>query len=150
MDKLALLMALRAVGLWTEVEIQQKVAKPQKVLEGLRAKYTSIEKSLLDPERLRGPAMQGSNYAQAALLDRLERAIATFQQHIDEGSITVQFCPCGHVYTMSTAAFVKLAGNRNQLEEIESGKKLDAPILHSSHCDECAEDRQRYSRYPSY
>lgn len=52
----------------------------------------------------------------------------------------VQFCPCGHVYMMSVDEIKEKIGDR-QLDQIQSGEKLDAPILPSSLCHQCQAER---------
>ena len=59
--------------------------------------------------------------------------------------LVVQFCPCGCVYNMRRSKVVKLIGTK-QLDLIESGRKLDAPILPSSLCEDCMDERDRQDR----
>lgn len=52
-----------------------------------------------------------------------------------ENWILVEFCPCGH-----TANVKKNTILPSVLREIESGKRLSAPMKHSSECPQCEED----------
>lgn len=53
----------------------------------------------------------------------------------------VQFCPCGCTYRLSRSKIIA-KGGKQQLDDIESGKKLDAIIFSSEGCEQCAEDRR--------
>lgn len=48
----------------------------------------------------------------------------------------VQFIPCGHDDKLSIEEIVRLGGAK-QLQDIQSGQKLDAVIFHSSKCNVC-------------
>lgn len=52
--------------------------------------------------------------------------------------IFVQFAPCGHTTEVTLAAYLEMeGGSQAQLDRIEAGEKLDAPILPSKVCPEC-------------
>jgi hypothetical protein len=55
--------------------------------------------------------------------------------------VTVQFMPCGHSSSMLRDTLVDSCGV--QLDQIESGKKLDAVTLPSRECYECQEETRR-------
>jgi hypothetical protein len=59
----------------------------------------------------------------------------------------VQYCPCGHVRAERRGDIVagSDAGARD-VAKIEAGRKLDAPIRHSSECPECKEEEARQER----
>jgi hypothetical protein len=63
----------------------------------------------------------------------------------DDKLLIVQFCPCGHVYNMRRSKVVELIGTK-QLDDIADGKKLDAPILSSTDCQDCKDERGRQER----
>lgn len=54
--------------------------------------------------------------------------------------IQVQFCPCGCTYRLPKSKIIAM-GAKQQLDDIESGKKLDAVIFSSEDCEQCKEDR---------
>jgi hypothetical protein len=57
----------------------------------------------------------------------------------------VQFCPCGHDYRMLRAEIVERGGAK-QLEEIDTGFKLDAVIFSSSNCGVCKDEADARDR----
>lgn len=57
----------------------------------------------------------------------------------------VQFCPCGHTAWKTTEEIRELGGS-HQLEDIERGIKLDAPIFSSEDCPMCQADREENER----
>ncbi len=57
-------------------------------------------------------------------------------------TVTVQYCPCGHVDTSTNPEHVKKSKER---------KNLDALILPTSECEECREYQERErARYYDY
>jgi hypothetical protein len=62
----------------------------------------------------------------------------------DTEHVNVQFFPCGHTYRMDRDTAADRCGT--QLEQIESGEKLDAVILPASECAECTDERLRQER----
>jgi len=64
-----------------------------------------------------------------------------FENEITSGRIFVEYCPCGHTGFVTKDKVSSLV-----MEEIESGKRLSAPLQHSSTCPECAEDLEDRNR----
>jgi hypothetical protein len=75
-----------------------------------------------------------------------EEANMTQLTHQANERIVVQFCPCGCVTEMTVAEFVELDGDRVQLDRIERGEKLDAPILPTAVCSDCQDEAARQDR----
>lgn len=59
--------------------------------------------------------------------------------------LTVQCCPCGHTYNMRRSKVMALIGT-TQLNQIDAGIKVDAPILPSSDCETCKEEVETRDR----
>jgi len=59
----------------------------------------------------------------------------------DEEYVPVQFCPCGCVYNLKVSE-IRAMGAGRQLDAIDSGRKLDAVILPSNKCEQCASERE--------
>lgn len=68
-------------------------------------------------------------------------------QEQNEELWSIQYCPCGHSHLERRGDIVARsdAGAR-QVERIESGQRLDAPIRHSLECPECIQERERQDR----
>ena len=68
-----------------------------------------------------------------------------------EGRRLVQFVPCGHTGWLQPEEVKRLAGN--QLRDIAAGVKIDAPSIHSDHCERCkieTEDAERRFRQTAW
>lgn len=63
---------------------------------------------------------------------------------MEKNRILVEFCPCGH-----TLYVLKSEINPQTMEEIEFGKRLSAPVKHSSECMQCDEDLRELNRRAS-
>ena len=57
--------------------------------------------------------------------------------------VTVQGCPCGHIYEMATEEAISTPGGRQQLVRIFEGEKLDAFTVGPDDCKQCQADRDR-------
>lgn len=58
-----------------------------------------------------------------------------------EPLILVEFCPCGHIEYVAEKTILT-----SVLEDIRLGKRLSAPVKHSSDCSQCAEDLREINR----
>jgi hypothetical protein len=67
-----------------------------------------------------------------------EKTMAATQE---DTYIQVQFCPCGCTYRLRKSKIIAMGGQQ-QLDDIESGKKLDVVIFGSEDCEQCKEDRR--------